>query len=95
MIPSTQYETAAYTLDEETNTLSYLKLNVEGDNDGLQIIDKAQNVRHVVKKDGLYNLMAREYQYDAADVQSASTLYTSSYAVIHQIDGVLDWEDAE
>lgn len=94
-ISSTQYETAAYTLDEETNTLSYLKLNVEGDNDGLQIIDKAQNVRHVVKKDGLYNLMAREYQYDAADVQLASTLYTSSYAVIHQIDGVLDWEEAE
>lgn len=36
--------------------------------------------------------MAREYQYNTKDVASASEIYTSSYAVVHQIDGPLIWE---
>lgn len=44
---------------------------------------------HVLKTNGLYNLQAREYQLDAAtyDVNNKGlNLYTSSTAVIHQID---------
>ena len=48
--------------------------------------------RNVLKNGGLYNLMAREYQYNTADVASASEIYTTSYAVVHQIDGPLMWE---
>lgn len=44
---------------------------------------------HVLKSNGLYNLQAREYQLDAStyDVNNAGLrLFTSSTAVIHQID---------
>lgn len=95
-ISETRYETAAYSIDESTDVLSYYKVDVEGDNSGIQVTDNAGNVRHVVTSGGLYNLMAREYQYDSSDAVDASTIYTSSYAVVHQIDGPLMWdEDAE
>lgn len=44
---------------------------------------------HVLKKDGLYNLMAREYLINSADYDvndKGLCLYTSSTAVIHMID---------
>lgn len=92
-IASTQYSTSAYEIDKATNTLSYYKLTAEGDNTGLQVKDRVGNIRHVVTGGGLYNLMAREYQYDSASETDASTIYTSSYAVVHQIDGVLMWKN--
>lgn len=91
-IQSTRYETAAYSIDESTNTLSYYKVTANGDNGGITVTDNKGNVRSVITSGGLYNLMAREYQYDSSDAVSASTLYTSSFAVVHQIDGVLWWE---
>ena len=94
-IANADYETSAYQIDESTNTLSYYRVNVEGDDTHLNITDRAGNTRHVVTSGGLYNLMAREYQYDAnTDVADAQNIYTSSYAVVHQIDGVLDWHEA-
>lgn len=84
------YETAAYT--QTGDNLSYHKLQVSYDNDGIAVTDEMKNTRHVVKSGNLYNLMAREYQYDASDATAASTIYTSSYAVVHQIDGVLDYQ---
>ena len=94
-IANADYETSAYQIDEATNTLSYYRVNVEGDDTHLNITDRAGNTRHVVTSGGLYNLMAREYQYDKnTDVADAQNIYTSSYAVVHQIDGVLDWHEA-
>lgn len=43
----------------------------------------------VLKKAGLYNLMAREYQLDGTDAKTANSVYTTSSAVIHLIDGSL------
>ena len=40
----------------------------------------------VLTSSGLYNLMAREYQYNTASANSASEIQTTSSAVIHQID---------
>lgn len=91
-IAEAQYETAAYEVDNATNTLSYFKLDAKGDNTGIEVEDRVGNVRHVVTSGGLYNLMAREYQYDSPDNQNASTIYTSSFAVVHQIDGPLMWK---
>lgn len=67
-------------------------MTVEGDDSHLTVKDAAGNKRNVLKNGGLYNLMAREYQYNTADVASASEIYTTSYAVVHQIDGPLMWE---
>jgi hypothetical protein len=69
--------------------LSYYKLKTEVNNDGITIIDGVGNTRKVLKTDGLYNIMAREYQFDSSDATNAKSIYTSSYAVIHQIDGTL------
>ena len=76
----------------EDENLLYQKLNTTASNDGISIEDQTGNVCHVVKTPGLYNLMAREYQYDAADAIRAGNLYTSSYAVVHLIDGCLNYK---
>lgn len=80
-----EFETSAYKVTD--GNLSYYKLKTEVSNDGITITDGMGNKRQVVQKPGLYNLMAREYQYDSPDALSARNIYTSSYAVVHLIDG--------
>lgn len=87
---SGEFETSAYKVTD--GNLSYYKLNTKIDNDGITITDGKGNTRRVVKTEGLYNIMAREYQYDASDAARANNLYTSSFAVVHQIDGALQYK---
>ena len=91
-IEEADYETSAYEINGADNTISYCRLTVKGDGSHLSVTDAAGNKRNVLTNGGLYNLMAREYQYNTKDVASASEIYTSSYAVVHQIDGPLIWE---
>ena len=92
---SGEFETSAYKVVD--GNLQYYKLNTQVSNDGITIYDGTQMSKpaadrvpvKVVKTNGLYNLMAREYQYNSPDATTASQLYTSSFAVVHQIDGVL------
>ena len=88
---SAKYETSAYRVEDDN--LLYYKVTTEASNDGITITGQDGQQCHVVQTPGLYNLMAREYQYDAADATRASTLYTSSYAVVHQIDGCLNYKE--
>ncbi|MBR1668271.1 MAG: fasciclin domain-containing protein [Bacteroidaceae bacterium] len=85
-----EYETSAYKITD--GNLSYYKLQTAVENGSINITDGVGNTHKVVTADGLYNLMAREYQYDTRDATSANNLYTSSFAVIHQIDGVLQYK---
>ena len=87
---SGEFETSAYKVTD--GNLSYYKLNTQVSNDGITITDGRGNTRHVVTTGGLCNLMAREYQYDAGDATRANLLYTSSFAVVHQIDGALQYK---
>ena len=91
-IEEADYETSAYEINGADNTISYCRLTVKGDGSHLSVTDAAGNKRNVLTNGGLYHLMAREYQYNTKDVASASEIYTSSYAVVHQIDGPLIWE---
>ena len=84
---SGEFETSAYKINE--GVLSYYKLKTNVSNDGITIIDGLGNTLKVNTAGKLYNIMAREYQYDAGDATRANNLYTSSFAVIHQIDGAL------
>jgi len=53
----------------------------------ISITDHAGNTRHVVTDNpNLYNLVAREFQYNTSDATRASMIETSSSAVIHLID---------
>lgn len=85
------YETSAYRVEDEN--LLYYKVKTYASNDGITIYDQSGGESHVTKQPGLYNLMAREYQYDSSDASRAQTLYTSSYAVVHQIDRPLNYKE--
>ena len=86
-----EYSTSAYTIDGN-GVLSYLKVTPVGDNSHLSVTDAMGNTRKVITSGGLYNLMAREYQFDVPSIESATTIRTSSYAVVHLIDGPLRYE---
>jgi len=75
-------------MNEQTKRFYRLEVNSNGS--GISIEDGAGNTRQVLTSDeSLYNLMAREYQYNEGDAASASHIETTSSAVIHLIDGPL------
>jgi len=76
-------------------TQRFYKLSVNADNNGISITDNAGNQRHVTSDTKLRNLMAREYQYNGTDAAKATLIETSSYAVIHQIDGPLMYSNTQ
>lgn len=74
------------------------KLSVSATKTGVTVKDKVGNERHVVTKavkptidDKYHNIMCREYQYNNSSANSATELETSSYLVIHLIDGPLSY----
>lgn len=88
---SGKFETSAYAVED--GNLQYHKLEVSCSNEGVTFTDAKGNQRKVLMNNkNLYNQMAREYQYNTGDATLATELYTSSYAVVHQIDGVLRYK---
>ena len=80
------YETS--TLDEETGT--FCRLSVVGTNSDLTVTDGAGNVQKVLTEDPkLYNIMTRDYLFDASDLQQSKLIETSSFAVIHHVKDAL------
>lgn len=80
----------------------FQKVNATLTNSGITVygIDKSgvatSPERHVVTSGGLYNLSAREYYFEqewnddgAKSIMDCNRLFTTSSAVVHQIDGVL------
>ncbi len=92
-IEAGSYESSAYSVDADKN-VSYYKVSIASDGaNGLEVRDNAGDVHKVVTaKPQNYNRMAREYQYDTSDATRAQNIYTSSYAVVHQIDGALRYK---
>ena len=84
-IAATEYETAC--INAETNR--YITVTVENPGNGqLSVKDHAGNTRHL-KATG-NNILTRDLQFDKAG-SNATTIETSSFAVLHQIDGVLNF----
>ncbi len=80
---SGDFETAVI----DPTTERFYRVNAKLDSQGITIIDHARNTRHVVTSNPtLYNLVAREFQYNTTDASSANSIETSSSAVIHLID---------
>ncbi|MCQ2064871.1 MAG: hypothetical protein MJY66_03320 [Bacteroidaceae bacterium] len=70
------------------------KLTIKGGTDVIVTDKDRRHTRTVQKKTNaaglpLYNIMCREYEYNNANASSATQIETSSYVVIHQIDGPL------
>ena len=67
-----------------------ITVDKDGDN-GMTVTDNLGRTRHVVTTEGLYNNMCREYAFDTGK----NTIYTSSYAVVHLIDGALMYDEEQ
>ena len=93
-----EFETSAYEIED--GNLKYYRLQTEVTQDDITLYDRVEMEKkaderkavRVTKKPGLFNIMAREYQYDSRDRLTANNLYTSSFAVIHQVDDVLKFK---
>lgn len=84
-IPKYENDYETMRRNPETNRFDPLKVNHEGGQMWVQ--DLLGNKRNVVKTDGLYNRICREYWYSGTG--NAAITYQASDAVVHQIDGAL------
>lgn len=74
-------------------TLAFYRLNVTAENSHIEVVDARGNHRHVLTDNPwLYNIMTRDYLFNTSDVTTATQIETSSFAVVHQIDGVLYYQ---
>ena len=85
---TTEFETAF--IDKKSKTFNKLAITTDKAGTSISVRDKAGNTRRVLtERNGLYNLMAREYTYNTSSKSSATIIHNSSSAVIHLIDGPL------
>lgn len=73
-------------------TGKFYPLYVTNTNGGLQVRSYHGETAHVLKTEGCYNVMARDVVVNSADLTAATSISTSSWAVIHLIDKVLRFE---
>lgn len=76
------FETAL--IDPETER--FYRIDATSTGDEITLVSNAGDTCQVLKQEGLYNLMAREYQYNNTSAVDATQLMTTSSAVIHLID---------
>jgi uncharacterized surface protein with fasciclin (FAS1) repeats len=79
-----KYENEFETMQRNIETSKFYPVTVNNEGDQMWVKDALGNKRNVVKTDGLYNRICREYWF-----KSSGQCYLASDAVVHQIDGVL------
>ena len=79
-----KYENSYETMRRNLETNRFYPLTVNHEGGQMWVKDVFGNKRNVVKTNGLYNRICREYWF-----KSTGVCYMASDAVIHQIDGVL------
>jgi hypothetical protein len=85
---TSQYESMKRNLE----TGRFYPINVDFANSQISVTDMTGQTHHVVKTEGLYNQICREYWFDTHNNNSNNngyTIFMASDAVVHQIDGVL------
>ena len=82
-----KYENSYETMRRNPETSRFYPLVANHENGQMWVMDGLGNKRNVVKTNGLYNCICREYWYKGTG--NAATTYQASDAVVHQIDGVL------
>jgi uncharacterized surface protein with fasciclin (FAS1) repeats len=87
-IPSISSDFQTATINTASQT--FFKLRVNGGNKNLSITDGSGDDPAIVNNtDGNYNIMARDFKFDTGNARTATTIVTSSYTVIHQINRCL------
>ena len=79
-----KYENTFETMRRNTETGKFYPVTVNNEPGQMWVKDALGNTRNVVKTDGLYNNICREYWF-----KSTGQCYMASDAIVHQIDGVL------
>jgi len=88
-------DTPSISSDFQTATLNtasqtFFKLRVNGGNKNLNITDGSGDDPAIINNtDGNYNIMARDFKFNTGNPKTATTIVTSSYIVIHQINRCL------
>ena len=80
------YETAARNEYDK-----FHKVTVESDGSNLKVTGENGRTATVIKNEGSYNVMARDFITDATDYTQANNITASSRAVIHLIDNALGY----
>ena len=91
------YKADYESMTRNTKTGRFFPIGVDFSNSQMVITDvmaKANPtdqslVHHVVKDNGLYNIICREYWIANDKNKTSATIYSASDAVVHQIDGAL------
>ena len=79
-----KYENTLETMRRNLETGKFYPVTVNNEGDQMWVKDAFGNKRNVVKTEGLYNRICREYWF-----RTTGQCYMASDAVVHQIDGVL------
>jgi len=75
-----------------TATEKFRRVYITNNNSSLSIRTENGSNANVITGGGLFNLMTRDYLFNSKTIAGATSIETSSYAVIHQIDAVLDFK---
>ena len=74
-------------------TNKFRRLTVSGNGSNLKLTTENGGTANVItSKESSHNVMARDYKFNNAHPQQATQITTSSFAVIHQIDAVLNFD---
>ena len=84
------YVNAYESMKRNLETGRFFPLEVDFSGNQLSIKDVTGQTRHVVKTEGLYNQICREYWYEGSG--NTAITFMASDAVVHQIDGPLLYE---
>jgi uncharacterized surface protein with fasciclin (FAS1) repeats len=74
-------------------TKKFYPITVQNTGSAISLTSANQTTAHVVTSNGLYNLLARDIVVNNTDRNLATEIETYSYAVIHQIDNYLYFDN--
>jgi len=91
--PQSDVKYESFTINPATKR--FYSLQVSSTDHSMNITDQMNNKRNVVTTDGLYNNQGREYWISNKDNSMRSEIYNASDIVVHQIDGVLLYNESQ
>ena len=83
------YVNAFESMTRNPKTSRFYPITVDFNKGHLTATDAMNQTHHVIQDNGLYNLICREYWIKGAESPATATIYSSSDAVVHQIDSPL------
>ena len=88
------YENTYETMLRNQKNGQFYSVTVNHEGDGMWVMDATGKKHNVIKKNGFYNRICREYWFKGITETSSynASTYMASDAVVHQIDGVLQYE---